>query len=82
MKICFFLNHRDFYSRESKFCRVILQIAPEPFSDGEKIFLVYPKPKMLTYTDTHLEEIVSGDNVFGHKVLFDDDFFALFGARP
>ena len=69
-------DHSKDYKRETRIARKRLYISPEK-GEGEKILLVYPKPKALTYTDHKFGYINSGDVVFGYKVLFDDDFFKM-----
>lgn len=70
-------EHAKDYKRETRISRRRLQLSDEK-GEGEKILLVYPKPKLLTYTDFKLGYINSGDIVFGYKVMYDSDFFALF----
>ncbi|MBE6678417.1 MAG: hypothetical protein E7597_06460 [Ruminococcaceae bacterium] len=70
-------EHSKDYRRETRVARKRLYINPEK-GEGEKILLIYPKPKALTYTDFKLGYINSGDSLFGYKVLYDEDFFALF----
>lgn len=65
------------YRRETRIARKRFYISAEK-TEEEKLLLVYPKPKALTYTDFKLEHINSGDTVFGYKVLFEDDFFKAF----
>jgi len=65
------------YRRETRIARKRLYLSPEK-TEEEKILFVYPKPKALTYTDFKLEHINSGNTVFGYKVLFETDFFAMF----
>ena len=67
-------EHSKDYKRETRIARKRLYISDEKTED-EKILLVYPKPKALTFTYPRFDYINSGDNVFGYKVLFEDDFF-------
>lgn len=70
-------EHSKDYRRERRVARKRLYLSDEK-SEGEKILLVYPRPKALTYTENRLSYINSGDSVFGYKVMYDEDFFGSF----
>jgi hypothetical protein len=71
-------EHSKDYRRETKFSRSILHITPEEETTDKRILLIYPRPRLLTYTQTRLEYISSGDVVLGYTVMYADDFFQLF----
>lgn len=70
-------EHSKEYRRETRITRKRFYINPDK-GQAEKILLVYPKPKALTYTDYKYEYVYSGNEVFGYKVLYDEDFFDMF----
>ena len=70
-------QHAKDYRRETRITRKRLYLSAEK-GECEKILLVYPQPKALTYADFKFHYVSSGDKVFGYTVLYDDDFFEMF----
>lgn len=48
-----------------------------PISEAyeKQIWLVFPKPRLLTYTDTGWEYLIAGSVVGGHEIMYAKDFF-------
>ena len=62
-------NHALEYKSEVRVSRKELNITPVDLSFEKQIFLLYPYPKKITYTDAHYNELRVGDKVEGHVVL-------------
>lgn len=67
-------EHSKQYRRESRIFRSVLEITP---SQGNKVILIYPKPKELTYTDHKLEYLGKGSKIENYSVMFLDDVLEL-----
>ena len=72
-------EHSKDYRRETRITRKRLYLSEEK-TEGEKILLVYPKPKALTYADYKFHYASSGDKIFGYTALYEDDFFEMLQA--
>lgn len=68
-------EHSKDYRRETRFMRCRLYLSPEQESREKRVLLMYPRPKLLTYTDTRLEYIGAGDSVFGYQILYAENLF-------
>ena len=59
---------------ESRFKKCMLHISEVPPAEQtERILLIYPKPKNLTYTHTNLKMLDPGDRIEGYKIMYVDD---------
>lgn len=69
-------EHSKDYRRESRFqrCRLYLPLTEETGCD-KHILLMFPRPKLLTYTDTRLEYLNSGDTLCDYTIMYADDLF-------
>ena len=47
----------------------------------KQILLLYPRPKMVTYTDTRLEYLKPGDKVMGHEIMYIEDLMEFAGVQ-
>lgn len=74
-------QHARDYRRESRFVRTELHISPLRTEFDKQILLIYPRPKLLTYTDTKLDYLDAGSTVGGHEIMYEDDFWALLRCR-
>lgn len=54
---------------EGRVSRKELKISPIDPSFEKQIFLLYPYPKRITYTDAHYTELYVGDSVEGHVIM-------------
>ena len=54
---------------EGRVSRKELKISPIDPSFEKQIFLLYPYPKRITYTDSHYNELYVGDKVEGHVIM-------------
>lgn len=54
---------------EGRVSRKELKITPIDPSFEKQIFLLYPYPKRITYTDAHYNELYVGDKVEGHVIM-------------
>ncbi len=68
------------YRRESRFQRKELFLESMKEENVRRILMVYPKPKMLTYTNLKCEYLNSGDKIDGYEVIYAEDFFEMFKA--
>lgn len=68
-------EHSKDYRRETRFIRSRLYLSPEETSDGKRVLLIHPRPKLLTYTDTRFRYLGAGDSVFGYQILYAPDLF-------
>jgi len=67
------------YQKDFRIKKCILNIFSEkPNCDAKSFLLIYPSPKVLTYTDTAFKKLKSGDMVEGYEVMFIDDLKELF----
>ena len=62
-------DHLAEYKNEARISRKELYITPMDLSFEKQIFLLYPYPKRITYTDAHYNEIYVGDKVEGHFIM-------------
>ena len=62
-------NHAAEYKSEVRVSRKELNITPVDASFEKQIFLLYPYPKRITYTDAHYNELYVGDKVEGHFIV-------------
>lgn len=62
-------DHAFEYKGESRVSRKELSITPIDPSFEKQIFLLYPCPKRITYTDAHYNELYVGDKVEGHFIM-------------
>ncbi len=67
-------DHVIEYKGESRVSRKELFITPINDSFDKQIFLIYPYPAQLTYTDAHYNRLYSGDTVEGHVIMNVEDF--------
>lgn len=62
-------EHVREYKNEVRVSRKELYITPIDVSFEKQIFLLYPYPKRITYTNTQYNEVYIGNSVEGHVVL-------------
>ena len=62
-------DHALEYKNEMRLSRKELIITPIDPSFEKQIFLLYPYPKTITYTDQHYNELHIGDTVEKHVVM-------------
>lgn len=65
------------YRRETRLYRKELYVSPISEAYEKQIWLVFPKPRLLTYTDTGWEYLIAGNIVGGHEIMYAKDFFGL-----
>ena len=63
------------YRRETRLYRKELYVSPISEAYEKQIWLVFPKPRLLTYTDTGWEYLIAGNIVGGHEIMYAKDFF-------
>ena len=63
------------YRRETRLYRKELYVSPISEAYEKQIWLVFPKPRLLTYTDTGWEYLIAGSVVGGHEIMCAKDFF-------
>lgn len=63
------------YRRETRLYRKELYVSPISEAYEKQIWLVFPKPRLLTYTDTNWEYLIAGSVVGGHEIMYAKDFF-------
>ena len=63
------------YRRETRLYRKELYVLPISEAYEKQIWLVFPKPRLLTYTDTGWEYLIAGSVVGGHEIMYAKDFF-------
>lgn len=63
------------YRRETRLYRKELYVSPISEAYEKQIWLVFPKPRLLTYTDTGWEYLSAGNIVGGHEIMYAKDFF-------
>ena len=74
-------EHAKEYRRESRFARCELYLQPKDERFDKQILLIYPKPKLLTYTDVRFDFLLTGSKIEDHEIMHADDFFELFKAH-
>jgi len=62
-------DHSFEHKGEGRVSRKELKISPIDPSFEKQIFLLYPYPKRITYTDAHYNELYVGDKVEGHVIM-------------
>lgn len=62
-------DHVAEYKRESRVSREELYISPIDSTFEKQIFLLYPYPKRVTYTDSQYNELSRGQSVQGHEIM-------------
>ena len=70
-------DHAKMYKRENKFSRHMLELSDVSDHCEKQILLLYPRPKMVTYTDTRLEYLKPGDKVLEHEIMYLEDLVRL-----
>lgn len=74
-------DHVAEYKNELRLSRNELHMSPfDPTYDGQ-IYLLYPYPKCITYTDAHYNELFVGDRVEGHLIMDIHAFKELFSNK-
>lgn len=68
-------EHSKDYRRETRLIRSRLYVSPEEASGDNRVLLIHPRPRLLTYTDTRFRYLGSGDSVFGYQILYAPDLF-------
>ena len=71
-------EHAKLYRRESRFARCELCLQNKEENIDKQILLIYPKPKLLTYTDVRFDYLLTGSKIADHEIMHADDFFELF----
>ena len=62
------------YQKDVRFKKCILNVFDKKSdSDAKRILLIYPSPKVLTYTDSAFKKLQSGDMVEGYEIVFVND---------
>lgn len=64
-------EHVREYKNEARVSRKELYITPVDSSFEKQIFLLYPYPKRITYTDANYNELYVSDKVEGHFIMDD-----------
>lgn len=72
-------DHAREYKRETCFQRCLLHFPKETVD--ERIFLIIPKPKELTYTELKLEYLDNESIINGYKIMFANNFFELYSIK-
>ena len=62
-------DHVSEYKNEARISREELSITPIDSSFEKQIFLLYPYPKKITYTDTRYNDLYVGNEVEGHIIM-------------
>ena len=52
-------------------------MSPQNNSMGKNILLIYPRPKLITYTDSKINYIKAGDRIENYEIMFADELVAL-----
>ncbi len=66
-------EHAKDYRRESRFKRCELYLTPKNEEYKKQFLLVYPQPKLLTYTTTRLDYLIAGSKIDEHEIIFAED---------
>lgn len=62
-------DHVREYKNEARISRKELTITPADASFEKQIFLLYPYPKEITFTDAHYNDLYVGSEVEGHVIM-------------
>lgn len=62
-------DHVAEYKNEARISRKELTITPIDLSFEKQIFLLYPYPQKITYTDANYNELYIGNKVEGHVIM-------------
>ena len=62
-------EHVSEYKNEARISRKELTVTPIDASFEKQIFLLYPYPKKITYTDANYNELFVGNKVEGHFIM-------------
>jgi len=62
-------DHVAEYKRELRLSRREFHVPCTDATFDERIFLLYPYPKRITYTDAQYHELYVGDNIEGHTIM-------------
>ncbi len=65
------------YRRETRIQRAKLHLSTENSPTENNILLIYPRPKLMTYTDNQVNYIKAGDRVENYEIMFADELLAL-----
>ena len=65
------------YRRETRLQRAELHLSSEKNPTEKKILLIYPRPLLLTYTDTSLNYLNPGDKIEDYEIMYADELIAL-----
>lgn len=65
------------YRRETRIQRAELHLSPENKSGEKNVLLIYPRPKLITYTDHQVNYIKAGDRIENYEIMFADELLAL-----
>ncbi len=65
------------YRRETRIQRAKLHLASQNNLEGKNILLIYPRPKLITYTDSKINYIKAGDRIENYEIMFADELVAL-----
>lgn len=69
-------EHSKEYRRERRFQRCKLHLLPPEEMECDKyVLLMFPRPKLLTYTDARLDYLNSGSAIRGYTIMYASDFF-------
>jgi len=75
-------DHSKDYRRERRFQRCKLHLLqPEEMEYDKYILLMFPRPKLLTYTETRLDYLNSGSTIRGYTIMYAQDFFEYINAQ-
>lgn len=67
------------YQKDIRMKKCILNVFDKKSdSDAKKILLIYPSPKVLTYTDSAFKKLSSGDVVEEYEIMFIEDLDEMF----
>ena len=69
------------YRRETRLYRKELYVSPICEAYDKQIWLVFPKPQLLTYTSTGWEYLASGNTVSEHEIMYANDFFEILDKK-
>lgn len=65
------------YRRESRFQRSELHLSTEKSESEKRILLIYPCPRLLTYTDSEIHYLNPGDRIEDYEIMYADELIAL-----
>ena len=69
------------YRREISLYRKELFVSPVSDKYSKQIWLVFPKPKALTYCEQNWDYLFSGKEIYGHEIMYLNDFLKLFSQN-